>query len=167
MAILCAWLGRGLSSEGGFQPLSIGSASDRLVKGFPPNETAGEGTFDGLLKLFLAHPARGNIKKRAERRRDPEPRSLFNIRWGKGCLVEHAPGGRVLSELWWNGQVDFAREELRESVEDQRRFVGDDGLWLVPPISAPQAQPHKVIVFPKRYAREAVEAVLYPLKVSD
>ena len=167
MAILRLHSGRGLSSEGSFEPVAIWSVSDRLIEDLSSDETAGEGICDRFLKLLLADPAGCDIEKRAERRRDPEPGPLFDIRWGMGCLVEHAPGGGGLSELRWNRQMDFAGEELRESVEYQRRIVGDNRLWLVLPVSTPEAHPHKVIVFAGRHAGEAVETVLDPLEVSN
>lgn len=76
--------GHGLSSERVLLPVAIGSILDRLIESFSPNDSVSPCVSDCFLKLLLADPGRCDIEKRAERGRDPESDSLFDIRQRKG-----------------------------------------------------------------------------------
>jgi hypothetical protein len=59
-----------------------------------------------------------------------------------------------------------APEEFGKLTEDPCRLVGDDRLWLVPAVAAPEGKPNELVILSEGEVREAVEAVTYPLEVS-
>jgi hypothetical protein len=81
-----------------------------LQKLFSPDESSVERVGHRLLQLLFGHAADRDLEKGPKRPGDAKTGAFLDVFRGKKCLVEDAPGGRVLAELRRDGQVDLRGE---------------------------------------------------------